>query len=396
MKILYFAPIATNKNLSYCPFITQRVVELQKQGVAVITLQSGNLQIGQYGTGQNRKGLHKLWDFIRNICLRFRFFQEIFQHKKCCHHPLGIYYHYEKLHFLTEEHFVKWYRRHNFDLIHLHFLGCAGQLPALSDKYGIKYVVTVHGSDLHEEVPFDNIMEINRALSIFNNSCCNIFVSKFLLDYAKKIGYAKANYRIIHNGVDPKVFYPSNIENEHDYYIGFVGHPITVKRAEILPHVLAAVRNVLPNTRMLILGSEENDLIPQIKELAKRLGVYEAIDFVSSVSPNKVGDYMRQLDVLLFPSRNEGFGCVAIEAQMCGVGVVGSSNGGIPEAIGKNGIIVPESENFTKDFASAVIDYLNHPLSKDEVIQNVGDCSWHNCVAQEIHLYTAVIDTPHQ
>ena len=75
---------------------------------------------------------------------------------------------------------------------------------------------------------------------------------------------------------------------------------------------------------------------------------------------------------------------------MCGVGVVGSANGGIPESIGKNGIIVSESDNFTQDFANAVIDYLKNPLSQQIILQNIGDCSWRECVLQEIQIYNNI------
>ncbi len=52
------------------------------------------------------------------------------------------------------------------------------------------------------------------------------------------------------------------------------------------------------------------------------------------------------MNVIILPSRNEGFGAVVIEAQACGTCVVGSNNGGIPEAIGSEDYVVKEkSEN---------------------------------------------------
>ena len=51
---------------------------------------------------------------------------------------------------------------------------------------------------------------------------------------------------------------------------------------------------------------------------------------------------------MILPSRNEVWPCVVLEAQACGVPVVGSSNGGIPEAIGDGGIVIEEGEDFDK------------------------------------------------
>jgi len=76
---------------------------------------------------------------------------------------------------------------------------------------------------------------------------------------------------------------------------------------------------------------------------------------------------MNAMDVMILPSRNEGFGAVIIEAQACGVPVVGSSNGGIPEAIGDGGIVVEEGENFEKRFAEAVINFLENPIDSNYI-----------------------------
>jgi glycosyltransferase involved in cell wall biosynthesis len=64
------------------------------------------------------------------------------------------------------------------------------------------------------------------------------------------------------------------------------------------------------------------------------------------------------MDVMMLPSREEGFGAVVIEAQACGTCVIGSSNGGIPEAIGFDEYVVEERENFEEKFAKRVINIL--------------------------------------
>ena len=45
MNVLYFAPAASPQNPSMCPFVTQRVLELQRQGIKVTVLQFGNIFI---------------------------------------------------------------------------------------------------------------------------------------------------------------------------------------------------------------------------------------------------------------------------------------------------------------------------------------------------------------
>ncbi|MDN5345742.1 MAG: teichuronic acid biosynthesis glycosyltransferase TuaC [Petrotoga sp.] len=73
--------------------------------------------------------------------------------------------------------------------------------------------------------------------------------------------------------------------------------------------------------------------------------------FAGRVPQVEVAKYMNAMDVMVLPSRNEGFGAVVIEAQACGTCVVGSSNGGIPEAIGFEEYVVKEGKNFEERFA---------------------------------------------
>ena len=72
-------------------------------------------------------------------------------------------------------------------------------------------------------------------------------------------------------------------------------------------------------------------------------------EVVDGVKPEQVKDYLRQMNVLVLPSLTtpkwkEQFGRALIEAMACGVPVVGSNSGAIPETIGDAGLIVPEGD----------------------------------------------------
>ena len=62
---------------------------------------------------------------------------------------------------------------------------------------------------------------------------------------------------------------------------------------------------------------------------------------------------------MILPSRNEGLGCVLLEAQACGIPVIGSGNGGIPEAILDKDCIVEDDEQFEEKFAQKIGEILN-------------------------------------
>ncbi|MBO4704783.1 MAG: glycosyltransferase [Spirochaetaceae bacterium] len=381
-KILYFAPVATKENPTISPFITQRIAELKKHGHEVVILQFGRLNINSYFDISNLtffnllpKILHLLKFFIKR--------NKLIEYKT----SFVSYKYYENLSFNSYKQFAKWFEKNNFSFIHVHFLWFAKQLPYIKRNFNIRYFITLHGSDIHEITEYDKD-EISSALLILNNAECCFFVSSYLLDHIKKLGYVGNNAKVIYNGIDFNIFsYIGEKEKSDNYTLGFVGHLNFIKRADSLPIILFLVRKVLPNTRLLIVGSEDGDLLPYIKSQICRLELQKFVDIVPQVLPDLVANYMREMDVLLLPSRNDGFGCVALEAQACGIGVIGSANGGIPEAIGKNGICISETENFISDYVDAIINYLKTKHNSEEISNSVRKFSWKNCIDQENSVY---------
>lgn len=389
MNILYFAPAATPDNPSMCPFITQRVFELQKLGHKVVVLQYGNLFIkNPFET--KRRGVFKIaavfYKCVKLLCHGFE------NQKKKFSSDCRTFEYFDSVSFFSYKSFYKWYKKNKFDIIHAHFLWFSKQLPLLKKQFGIPYVITVHGSDMHELTPYD-LKGICEMKNILENSNKCIFVSKFLLNHARSLGFSGNNCEIIYNGIDFENFYPriKNESNNSEPLLGFVGHPNFIKRPDILPMVLKLVQEKFPKAKLLLVGSENGDLLPYIKYQVWKLGLEQSIDFIPAVPPEQVAEYMQKMSVLLFPSRNDGFGCVAIEAQACGIGVVASANGGIPEAVGANGICVPESENFISDYADAVVRWLRQDHDSKKIAESVKDYSWENCVKKEIYIYSTIL-----
>jgi glycosyltransferase involved in cell wall biosynthesis len=101
---------------------------------------------------------------------------------------------------------------------------------------------------------------------------------------------------------------------------------------------------------------------------------------------------MQHMTILVLPSRVEGFGCVIKEAQACGVPVVGSSNGGIPEAIGQGGVVVEEGPNFEFRFATAIANQIEQPIDQERIKASVESYDWASTVKKEADIYAQVIN----
>jgi glycosyltransferase involved in cell wall biosynthesis len=77
------------------------------------------------------------------------------------------------------------------------------------------------------------------------------------------------------------------------------------------------------------------------ERLVKRLGIANRVKFVDSISTEQMVRYYAEATIAVVPSVYEGFGLPAGEAMACGVPVISTDGGALPEVVGDAGIIVP-------------------------------------------------------
>lgn len=139
-------------------------------------------------------------------------------------------------------------------------------------------------------------------------------------------------------GVDAKLFAPGPHSSDDDdvFRIGYVGRLVPAKGIHVL--LAAAARLSFPYQLQLIgTGSAEAPL----RSHANSLGIQDRVEFVGQVPSSEMPAYFRAMHVCVLPSLTmpnwkEQFGRVLIEAMACGVPVVGSDSGEIPEIVGSD------------------------------------------------------------
>ena len=146
-------------------------------------------------------------------------------------------------------------------------------------------------------------------------------------------------------GVDPDLFSPPELprSGEEPFTVGFAGRLVAEKGGAVLLDALAQLP-VAWRLRIAGDGPEKAALIAQ----AGRSGAADRLSFVALPS-TEMPNYYRGLDALAIPSLTrpnwkEQFGRVIVEAMACGVPVVGSDSGAIPDVIGDAGRVVPEGD----------------------------------------------------
>ena len=142
-------------------------------------------------------------------------------------------------------------------------------------------------------------------------------------------------------GVDDTVFTPhrSSVERNDpaQFVLGYVGRLIEEKGIQ---DVLEAMARAEAPVLLKLMG--EGPYEAALRERAAALGLSHRLQVTGWDEPAKVAAFLRSLDALVLmtrttPSVKEQFGRVIIEAQGCGVPVVGARAGGIPDVVGRGG-----------------------------------------------------------
>ena len=285
-----------------------------------------------------------------------------------------------------------------YDLIHAIWVYPHGYVASLlKEATGIPCVVSAHGSDIHTD-PFKNLKSIDSVVFALEYADRVLFNNHILLETAKKLGYSGGNNIVISNGVETELFVPMLKEKVRAdlglspldaKFIGFVGNLKWVKRADSLPEIFNEVAKQCKNAQFIVIGDGKFR-----REIERKCEIYKLkVKFTGRIDASSIPEWMNAFDVLILPSRNEGFPNVCIEAQSCGCPVVGSNVGGIPEAIGNGGLIVADTGvNFEKEFSDAVVRLLEKPPPLDQLRNRALQFDWDRVIVKQIDLYTDVLE----
>lgn len=146
-------------------------------------------------------------------------------------------------------------------------------------------------------------------------------------------------------GVEPDTFKPAERPEIHARFtIGYAGRLVEEKGVDLL---LEALAGLCGDWQADLVGSGPEQA--RLTELTHQLNLADRVRFLPWMPSNQTVEYYRSLDVLVLPSRSrsnwkEQFGRVLIDAMACGVPVVGSTCGEIPNVIGEAGLIFPEND----------------------------------------------------
>ena len=113
--------------------------------------------------------------------------------------------------------------------------------------------------------------------------------------------------------------------------LGVVSRLERIKGMDLVVPAFAEVLKAYPATQLLVVG--DGTLRASMEEQAAQLGCADHIRFVGRQPQEELPQWYSQMDIVLMPSRSEGFGLTAIEAMAHGCVMVASDVGGLPEVV---------------------------------------------------------------
>lgn len=236
-------------------------------------------------------------------------------------------------------------RTHDYDVFHFYF-GLPTGLLALYARFVLKkpYIISLRGSDVpgydRTNWYLQPLHFVLRPLSryIWSHAVSVVAISRHLRDLAQNTAPA-LEIGVIGNAVDTNLF-PRKSDQIHPnpVHLVYVGRLVKRKGLQYLIEAMQSLEE--DGTTLEIVGSGDQE--SEVRNLIDDLGLADRVIMSGYVPRECLADRYHAADVFVLPSLSESFGQVLLEAMSCGLPIVASKAGGIPETIehNANGLLV--------------------------------------------------------
>ena len=229
--------------------------------------------------------------------------------------------------------------QHGLDLLHAHYAvphaTSAWLAKEMLNHDRLRIVTTLHGTDI-TLVGQDPSFRAITQFSIRKSDGLTAVSEYLRRETVEHFQVAPEAVRVIPNFVDLDKYsrsaYPchrAKFSIEGEKIVTHISNFRGVKRVDDVVRIFARIQRRLPS-RLLLVGDGPDR--GKAQYIAECEGVLDRVFFLGK--QNSVAELLACSDLFLLPSESEAFGLVALEAMACGVPVVASNVGGIPEVVG--------------------------------------------------------------
>lgn len=223
------------------------------------------------------------------------------------------------------------------DLLHVHYAIPHASAAYMAQRiledqgYKIPFITTLHGTDI-TLVGKDDSYEPVITFSINHSNAVTAVSESLKADTFKHFKITR-EVQVIPNFVCNEQFPKSpDKELKHKYapngekVLMHISNFREVKRVEDVVRIFDTVRKTIPSKLILVGDGPERH---KIETLCRQLGTCNDIRFLGKLKSTET--ILSIADLFLLTSETESFGLAALEAMACGVPVISTNSGGIPE-----------------------------------------------------------------
>lgn len=272
----------------------------------------------------------------------------------------------------------KFLKENNYNIVHINtgafFFNLQVAIIAKITKVR-KIIVHSHNVSLESKFGFKRILIdfLKPIIQLFatNYFACSMPAANSL--FTKKMINSN-KFKIIKNGIDVEKFKFNNkireekrkeLNIEKKFVIGHIGRFVYQKNHEFLIDVFDEICKQNKNSILLLIG--EGELEEKIKNKVEKLKLAERVLFLGP--RQDISELLQAMDIFVFPSRYEGLGIVAIEAQCTGLRIILSDS--IPKEVKIAENIKFISLNENKKKWSEIVLGLENKENREEAYKNI-------------------------
>ncbi len=302
------------------------------------------------------------------------------------------------------------HRRDDFDLVHDN--QCLGWgLVLLQQRVGFPVLSTIH-----HPITVDRRLEIAHARTLWESFSMRRWYAftKMQSRVARRMNHIMTvsesskidiaadhkvdpeHIHVVPVGVDPEIFRPvPGVRRVPGRIVTTASADVAMKGLKYLLEAVAKLRTER-NVELVIIGRPTEGSASA--DLFAELGLTDCVSWVHGVSDERIVELYSEAEVAVVPSLYEGFSLPAIEAMSCGVPLVTTTGGALPEVAGSHGetcFQVPPGDG--EALAAMLGTVLDQPDVRDRVGANgrqrvIDQWSWHHTAEQTVDQYRALLD----
>jgi glycosyltransferase involved in cell wall biosynthesis len=212
-------------------------------------------------------------------------------------------------------------------------------------------------------------------------------------DIAKEFKIPIENFRVVPNGINMDYFYPiPDVRREDDHLIATNSADTPLKG---LRYLLEAVHQIRKKRtiKLTVIGTPKKN--GTIEKITRDLRLTDCITFTGRIAYEDFAMYYAKASLAVIPSMYEGFGMPAGEAMACGIPVVSTTGGALPEVVGDAGVLVPPGDAAALE--KAIVSLLDDRQRRQELgeagLNRVkGAFTWRHAAMKMTDIYREAID----